>query len=63
MYDVSDKTNEQMVDWRRVRVTLQETVRRFIVEAVRGGYQLSQDDGDICVDNFELDIDPCPAGS
>lgn len=51
-----------MVDWKTAHVTIPKTARRFIIEAVRGGYEAAQDDGDICVDGFEVTINQCPSG-
>ena len=46
-------------DWMVQYLTLNTMATRFVLEAVRGGFYDTDDEGDICVDDVMLTLDEC----
>ena len=55
-----DSRHEWYLGWLGVQFTVPPLWRRFVLEAVRGGESEADDEGDIAVDEIQLDYGQCP---
>lgn len=49
--------------WHTAKVSVPNTARHIIMEAVRGGASAEQDEGDIAIDNIALKLNKCQTGT
>ena len=52
----SGSRNEQLEEWLHAVVTLPRNTQVFVLEASRGGYEEAHTDGDVGVDNLEVEM-------
>ena len=54
-----DNSRDQTSQWEHVVLTMPSSYEQVVFEGTRGGMWLSEDEGDIAIDNIWLSDGPC----
>ena len=50
---------DRRTEWREVKIDLSPQLHLVAFEAVRGGETVAQDEGDICIDDINIEATGC----